>query len=417
MLGPTRLAFEAALKKGDIAVIDSAGCEHRFGDGTPPFVRISIADRATEWALGVDPELALGESYMSGKLAILDGSIYDLLDLIMGGSAGSKLPWFLRFREVVRFAWRRVRQFNPVSLAERNCRHHYDIELAIYDMFLDPLRQYSCAYFNKPSADLPEAQRAKLRHIAAKLDLKPGQRVLDIGCGWGGLAAFLAAEEPEDVLGITLSPSQLKEARQLALDLGLEDRVRFEQLDYRKVDTTFDKIVSVGMFEHVGVNHYRTFFTKIHDLLEDNGVALIHSIGRSYGPGYTNPFIAKYIFPGGYFPALSEVLPAVEASGLIVSDIEILRLHYAETLKAWREAFVAKWDEAVALKGEEFCRMWEFYLAGSESAFRHDGLVVFQMQLIKGLDAVPITRDYMSANECKLGLLERTEGGFRLAGE
>jgi cyclopropane-fatty-acyl-phospholipid synthase len=417
LLGPTRLAFEAAFKSGDIAVIDSAGREHRFGDGTPPLVRISIADRATEWALGVDPELALGESYMSGKLAILDGTIYDLLDLIMGGSAGSKLPWFLRFREVVRFAWRRVRQFNPVSLAERRCKHHYDIDLAIYDMFLDPVRQYSCAYFDDPSADLCEAQRAKLRHIAAKLDIKAGERVLDIGCGWGGLAAFLAAEDPKDVLGITLSPSQLNEARQLAVDLGLEDRVRFEQLDYRKVDTTFDKIVSVGMFEHVGVNHYRTFFTKIHDLLDDNGVALIHSIGRSYGPGYTNPFIAKYIFPGGYFPALSEVLPAVEASGLIVSDIEILRLHYAETLKAWREAFVGHWDEAAALKGEEFCRMWEFYLAGSESAFRHDGLVVFQMQLIKRLDALPITRDYMTTNERTLGLLERAEGGFRLAGE
>lgn len=417
MLNPLRLAFAKAVSIGDVVVVDANGREYRYGDGTPPFVRIAIADRATEWALLADPELVLGEAYMRGKIAVLDGSIYDFLTIVMRANRKSPVPRFLRLREVVRFALRRAQQFNPIKLSARHARHHYDIDLAIYDMFLDPARQYSCAYFEDPSSNLTEAQLAKLRHIAAKLDLKPGLRILDIGCGWGGLAAFLASVLPSEVLGITLSPSQVNEARRLASDLDLQDCLSFEQLDYRMVDRTFDRIVSVGMFEHVGVNHYRTFFRNVDNLLKDDGIALIHSIGRSCGPGYTNPFIAKYIFPGGYFPALSEVLPAVEESGLIVSDIEILRFHYAETLKAWREAFVAHREEAVALKGEEFFRMWEFYLAASEAAFRSHGLIVFQLQLVKRLDALPITRDYIKANERRLGLRDRADGGIRLAGE
>jgi cyclopropane-fatty-acyl-phospholipid synthase len=335
----------------------------------------------------------------------------------MRGLADRPLPYWARTLDGARWAARRMFQFNPVIRARRNARHHYDIDLNIYDLFLDSDKQYSCAYFT-PGADLETAQLAKKRHIAAKLALSPGQRVLDIGSGWGGLGLYLARVASADVTGITLSEEQLRYARARAERESQAARAKFELEDYRRVRGRFDRIVSVGMFEHVGVNHFKAYFRKIRDLLADDGVALVHSIGRTDGPGYTNPFIAKYIFPGGYYPALSEVLPVIERLGLIVSDIEVLRLHYADTLKAWRERFLANRARAAEFKGEEFCRMWEFYLAGSEAAFRWQQLMVFQLQLIKRIDALPVTRDYMQAAERRLAM--RDSAGpdpSRMAGE
>ncbi len=290
---------------------------------------------------------------------------------------------------------RRLHQYNPASRAQRNAAHHYDLSDKLYELFLDQDWQYSCAYFPEGEEDIDAAQLAKKRHIAAKLLLRPGDRVLDIGSGWGGLAIYLARECGADVTGLTLSVEQHKMATRRAAQAGLSDRVRFHLRDYRDEQGQYDRIVSVGMFEHVGINHYGTFFAKLKSLLTADGVALLHSIGRMDGPGSTNPWIRKYIFPGGYSPALSEVIPAVERLRLWITDIEILRLHYAETLRAWRQRFERNRDRLRDIYDERFCRMWEMYLVGSEIAFRRSGHLVFQMQLAKALNAVPITRDYM----------------------
>ena len=281
--------------------------------------------------------------------------------------------------------------------AKRNVAHHYELSDALYDAFLDADRQYSCAYFIDPDGSLERAQLDKKAHIATKLMLKPGQRVLDIGCGWGGMALYLHAQADVDVLGITLSEEQLKVARARAEAAGASDRVRFELLDYRDVVGQFDRIVSVGMFEHVGPPHYRTFFNKCRDLLTPDGIMLLHTIGRADGPGATDPWVAKYIFPGGYVPALSEMMPSIERSYLWLTDAEVLRLHYAYTLERWYDRVVAAKAEIVSLYDERFFRMWQFYLAGAISAFRHDGHVVFQLQLTRKRTATPIVRDYMLA--------------------
>jgi cyclopropane-fatty-acyl-phospholipid synthase len=288
-----------------------------------------------------------------------------------------------------------MQQYNPLGRAQANVAHHYDLSKTLYDLFLDADRQYSCAYFTAPDQSIDAAQAQKKRHLAAKLLLKPGQRVLDIGCGWGGLALYLAKECEVEVTGLTLSTEQLQVARHRAAAAGLAERVRFELLDYRLATGQYDRIVSVGMFEHVGVVHYPTFFRKLRELLATDGVALLHSIGRADGPGVTNPWIRRYIFPGGYSPALSEVVPVVERTGLYITDIEVLRLHYAETLKAWRARFLANRERIRTLYDERFCRMWEFYLAGSEVAFRRQGHINFQMQMAKQVDTVPLTRDYI----------------------
>jgi cyclopropane-fatty-acyl-phospholipid synthase len=291
---------------------------------------------------------------------------------------------------------RRLHQYNPAHRARANVAHHYDLSDTLYGLFLDADRQYSCAYFTHEHDDLDQAQRDKKRHLAAKLLLEPGVRVLDIGSGWGGLGMYLAEAGAAEVVGITLSEEQLKVSRERAARAGLDDRVRFELCDYRALDGKFDRIVSVGMFEHVGLRHYPEFFAAVRDLLCEDGVAVLHSIGRADGPGATNPWLRKYIFPGGYSPALSEVLPVVERLGLWVTDIEILRLHYAETLRLWRRRFLANRARIAELYDERFCRMWEFYLVGSELAFRRMGHMVFQLQLAKRQDAVPLTRDYIT---------------------
>ena len=404
MLKPLSLLLSGVVRCGNLTFIDSNGEAHRFGDGSGPPVQVEIADRGLEWHLALDPELAAGEGYMSGRLRVTQGNIYDFIALMMRNLADRPFPAYAQQLARLRVWLRRIGQFNPASRAIRNVRHHYDIDPRIYDLFLDPDRQYSCAYFAEPGMSLADAQAAKKRHIAAKLALAPGQRVLDIGCGWGGLALYLAGAAGADVTGITLSEEQLRIARERAQAAKLAHVPRFELCDYRAVGGPFDRIVSVGMFEHVGLPHYATFFATVARLLAPGGVALLHTIGRTDVPVATNPFIARYIFPGGYIPALSEIMKAVEASGLIVTDIEVLRLHYAETLLAWRRRFLANRPAAVAIAGEEFCRMWEFYLAGSEAAFRFQNFVVFQVQLARRIGTLPVTRGYMAAEEQELPL-------------
>ena len=366
------------------------GHEFIAGPGEPELTAV-IEDARTAAAIAANPELALGEAYMSGAFRIEGGDIHDFLELV--GSQQIQRPrppkpgWRIR---------RALEQANDRRHARSNVHHHYDLTVDFYRLFLDEDLQYSCAVFEMPDATLEQAQIAKKQRLIDKLVLKPDQSVLDIGCGWGGLGLSLARAGAK-VTGITLSTEQHRTANERAAAAGLSDRAEFRLQDYRDQIGPFDRIVSVGMFEHVGVPHYQEYFDTVARLLDDDGVAVIHAIGRKSPPGRTQPWIRKYIFPGGYMPSLSEVLPAIERSGLWVSDMEILRLHYAETLRHWRERFMARRDEALALYDERFCRMWEFYLAASESAFRQYGHMVFQIQLTKKPDAVPLTRDYLGA--------------------
>jgi len=307
-----------------------------------------------------------------------------------------------QIRERLRSIRGRLYRRNSAHRAKQNVAHHYDLDNRLYALFLDADWQYSCAYFERAGQELEEAQLAKKRHIAAKLLIEPSHRVLDIGSGWGGLALYLAQQCGANVTGITLSEEQLELACQRSQSEQLASRVEFRLQDYRSVSEHYDRIVSVGMFEHVGAAYYNSFFERARDLLTDDGVMLLHTIGRSDGPGSSNAWIAKYIFPGGYVPALSEMSPAIERSGLIVTDIEILRLHYAETLRAWRDRFLARWADAAQIYDERFCRLWEFYLSACEAGFRHCGLVVFQIQLAKHQNAVPLTRDYIGMRSANL---------------
>jgi cyclopropane-fatty-acyl-phospholipid synthase len=384
--------FDAIVRQGTLTLILPNGRQLVSGDGADPRIAIRLHDRKAVIRLALHPDLALGELYMDGRLTIEEGDIADLLALLMSNLARTPPSGLLNFVRAMRRRFRWLKQFNPSRRARANVAHHYDLSGKLYDLFLDRDKQYSCAYFSEEGASLEDAQTGKKRHIAAKLHLdREGLRVLDIGSGWGGLALDLARDCGANVLGVTLSEEQLALARSRASLAGLSERCEFELEDYRALEGTFDRVVSVGMFEHVGVPHYRAFFDKLGALLNNDGIALIHTIGRSDGPGSSNPWITKYIFPGGYTPALSEML--------IVTDVEVLRLHYAETLKEWRRRFKARWDEAAAIYDERFCRMWEFFLAGEEMAFRYDGLVVFQVQLVKRIDALPLTRDYMLDSE------------------
>ena len=384
------------IREGDLTIIDAAGRRHRVGDGRGRRVVIRLHDKALHHRLVIDPCLHGGEAYMDGTLTLEEGSLYDFLDIFAANVERVGAHPLNRAVAALNHLLRRIHQYNPVHRAQANAAHHYDLSGTLYGLFLDTDRQYSCAYFTHDHDDLELAQQDKKRHLAAKLLLKPGLRILDIGSGWGGLGLYLADAGAAEVVGVTLSREQLKVSRERAQRAGVADRVRFELCDYRAIGGRFDRIVSVGMFEHVGIRHYPEFFGAVRDLLTDDGVALLHSIGRSDGPGATNPFIRKYIFPGGYSPALSEVLPVVERLGLWVTDIEILRLHYAETLRLWRRQFLANRARIAELYDERFCRMWEFYLVGSELTFRRMGHMVFQLQLAKRQDAVPLTRDYIT---------------------
>ena len=402
-----RAVLDAILKR----FITRGRLQVRYPDGTiatytgtedGPEAALHISSRRTLRRLVTDPALALGEAYMDGTFAPAGGSVSDVMDVLlhnaMAGGAHPGAMLQLALRRMVR----RWAQFNPAHRARRNVAHHYDLDDRLYALFLDRDWQYSCAYFQTGRETLEEAQDAKKRHIAAKLLLdRPGLRVLDIGCGWGGMALTLARDHGAHVLGITLSTEQLARARARAAEAGLSGQVQFELLDYRDpaLPGPFDRIVSVGMFEHVGITHYDAFFRRLHGLLAPGGVALVHAIGRSAGPRTTNPWLSRYIFPGGYSPALSEVFPAVERSGLLATDLEILRLHYAETLRHWRQRFASRRAEAAALFDERFCRMFELYLAGSELAFRRLDHMVWQMQLTRSLHTLPLTRDYIARAE------------------
>ncbi|HEY1301703.1 MAG TPA: cyclopropane-fatty-acyl-phospholipid synthase family protein [Stellaceae bacterium] len=387
--------FDRLITVGRLHLTDADGRVHAFAGGPGPAVAIRLHDRALHRRLLLRPRLYLPEAYMEGSLTIEEGSLYDLVDLLSANLEALPRGGLERSLNGSHRLWRRLHQYNPLGRARRNAAHHYDLSDRLYDLFLDRDRQYSCAYFRDGNDDLETAQLDKKRHIASKLLLRPGQKVLDIGSGWGGLALYLAGECGADVTGLTLSAEQHKVSVQRAAAAGLADRVRFHLRDYREERGQYDRIVSVGMFEHVGVNHYPAFFAQVKALLAPDGVALLHAIGRMDGPGSTNPWIRKYIFPGGYVPALSEVTPVVERERLWITDIEILRLHYARTLRAWRERFERNRERVAAIYDERFCRMWEMYLVGSEVSFRRGGLLVFQMQLAKKIETVPLTRDYM----------------------
>ena len=393
-----RSFLQRLIKCGRLSLVLPDGEVMRFGDGagSGDGIVVRLRGRLTPLKLAVHPDLYLGQSYMDGDLVVEQGSLVDLLDLLGRNLAIARPAQFESLLLAARRSVAYLLQVNPRTIARRNVAHHYHLPGSLYTAFLDEDLQYSCAYFPTTGATLEEAQVAKKRRIAAKLLLEPGMRVLDIGSGWGGLALHLARTADVEVLGVTLSEEQVATSRERAVRLGLGDQVRFELLDYRDVEGTFDRIVSVGMLEHVGARNYDAFFATVAKLLEHSGVALVHSIGRAHGPSYTSDWIRKYIFPGGYAPALSEVLPSIERGRLWLTDLEVLRLHYAETLVHWRQRFLASRGRLADVCDERFCRMWEFYLAASEMSFRHGGLMVFQAQVAREVDAVAMTRTYMA---------------------
>ncbi len=390
------LALGRLVRRGTLTVRYPDGTVRRYGDGTAPEAGMAIHGARALRRLTLNPGLALGEGYMEGEVEPLGCSLYDLLAfLTMNVAEGGAHP-IEHAREWLRKVTRHLAQINPAGRARRNVAHHYDLSGRLYSLFLDRDRQYSCAYFQTGQESLEDAQAAKKRHIAAKLLLhRPGLEVLDIGSGWGGMAITLARDFGARVTGITLSTEQLAVSRQRAEEAGVADRVTFELMDYRDWTRPVDRIVSVGMFEHVGVAHYPRFFRIVRDALREDGVALIHAIGRMDGPGGTNPWIKRYIFPGAYCPALSEVLPGIERAGLWATDIEVLRLHYAQTIAHWRARFAGNRDAIASLYDERFCRMFEYYLVGVELIFRHWGHMVWQVQLSRRQEVVPLTRDYM----------------------
>ncbi|MEX0921274.1 MAG: cyclopropane-fatty-acyl-phospholipid synthase family protein [Rhodovibrionaceae bacterium] len=389
--------FKAVVTTGELTVIDAKGKRATYGDGEGPPATIRITNRWTELRMLLNPTLHVGEAYMDGHLVLEQGSIYDFLDIASRNIRNVGNHPLRRWIRRIAVPLRHLRTFNPISRARRNVAHHYDLSGELYDLFLDDDRQYSCAYFTSEQDTLEQAQTNKKRHIAAKLLLdKPGLNILDIGSGWGGMGLYLAREADAKVTGVTLSEEQLKISRARAEKEGLAERTEFHLRDYREEPGTYDRIVSVGMFEHVGSSHYHEFFRKVKSVLAEDGVMLLHAIGTMGPPGPTNPWLRKYIFPGGYTPSLSEVTAAIEDVGLYITDIEILRLHYAETLRHWRERFEANIDRARTLYDDRFCRMWDFYLAGCEVSFRYMDQMVFQIQLAHKQEAVPLTRDYIT---------------------
>ena len=387
--------LRSLIRDGNLTVQMPGGARQSYGNGSGPAVTVTLHDPALPGRLVRGPDMALGEAYMDQTLTVENDDLAGFLALLLRNAADGRADWWRYPLERAQRLLRLAQQITPAPRARANVAHHYDLSGGLYDLFLDADRQYSCGYFKTPDDTLEQAQAQKKAHIAAKLRLAPGMRVLDIGCGWGGMALSLARDHGVQVLGITLSLEQHRIATARAAEAGLGAEVEFRLTDYRAVTGKFDRIVSVGMFEHVGVPQYRTYFRQVRDLLAPDGVALIHTIGRTTPPGITSPWITRYIFPGGYCPALSEVMPAVQSSGLWTTDIEVWRLHYAETLRHWRSRFEANIDRAAALYDDRFCRMWRYYLTASEMTFRHYGQCVFQIQLAHRQDAVPLTRDYL----------------------
>ncbi|MDL2401154.1 SAM-dependent methyltransferase [Rhizobium mayense] len=398
------------IRKGSLKLTLASGETHMIGDGSGETVAVRLADQQAEDAIARDPTLKLGEMYMEGRFILEQGDIYEFLSLVKQNTTNEIFDLRMAALLIGRIAWQQIKSRSPINRNKYNVAHHYDLSAKLFDLFLDEDWQYSCAYFVPPGISLDEAQVAKKRHITAKLLVEPGQRVLEIGSGWGGMGLYLAEANPGlDFTGITLSEEQLKVSRDRAAKRGLSDRVRFELQDYRYLTgKKFDRIVSVGMFEHVGIGDYGKFFKKVSELLDDNGVMVLHSIARPKPSFATNAFIEKYIFPGGYIPSVGETTPPLEKAGLLVKDVEILPMHYAHTLRHWRNRFVARKAEAVALYDEKFFRMWEFYLAGSEMGFRWDELFIMQIQISKNQFAVPDNRNYIAEREAKLREFEAT---------
>lgn len=392
------------VRRGELTIIDHKGRTHHFGKPDPDLapVKVRFTDAKVPLEIARDPALGTAETWMDDRLQLIEGEIIDLVKLIRRNrrwEERTKPNPFLKKGGKLRH---RLESLNWRPRSQRNVAHHYDIGNDLYRLFLDPDLQYSCGYFTDPANSIEQAQLDKKAHIAAKLRLEPGQRVLDIGCGWGGLALYLNRVANVDVLGVTLSKEQLDLARQRAAEAGVSDRVKFELMDYRDLTGEFDRIVSIGMLEHVGPPFYRGFFRKCRELLKPYGIALIHTMGRMGRPGTTDRFMLKYIFPGGYLPALSQIVGASERERMIMSDCEALRLHYVHTLRAWYDRFAAQEEEVVRLHGQRFYRLWLFYLAGSMTMFSDGGMVVYQLQYLRSRYAAPITRDYMFEEEKRL---------------
>ncbi len=408
-------AIGSFITEGTLIVELPDGSTSDYGNGTGDPVKITLHDDTLPKRILINPDLAVGEAYMEGTLTIENDNLHGFLSLAIRNASKSYGRFSVHTLSYgLNTALRRIRQYNPIGKAQKNVAHHYDLSAELYDLFLDADKQYSCAYFRSPDVSLEQAQIDKKAHIAGKLLIEPGMKILDIGCGWGGMGLTLARDYGAQVLGVTLSKEQHKIAVERAKAEGLEDRVEFRLTDYRKVEDEFDRVVSVGMFEHVGVPHYNEYFRHVKRLLKPDGVALIHTIGRACPPGSTSPWIEKYIFPGGYIPAMSEAMTAVEKADLYPTDVEVWRLHYAETLKHWHARFMDNIDEARALYDERFCRMWRYYLLACELTFRLNRQCVFQFQLARDQTAVPLTRDYLYRDD---GDPVSISGGVREAAE
>ena len=383
-------------KEDGFVLVDAYATEHTIGNPKKKIpIKLRLLDKSLHYKLLLLPELYFGEAYADGSLVIENGSLTEFLDIAMKNIRRNETNYYSKIIKKIRGTYRYFTNFNLVSRSKKNVAHHYDISEKLYDLFLGSNRVYSCAYFKNENESLETAQNNKIKHIIKKLNLKQNQKVLDIGSGWGTLAIEIAKKSQCEVLGITLSENQLEHSIKKVKELNLENQVTFKLMDYRELDEKFDRIVSVGMFEHVGRKFYNTYFNKVSDLLNKDGIALIHTIGSIDSPRDPHPWISKYIFPGGYTPSLSQVVIPIERSGLIVSDIEVLRMHYSHTLRHWKERFLGKKEEVLAMFDEKFFRMWEFYLAGCEMAFKWGDQVVFQFQLTKELNSAPNTRDYI----------------------
>ena len=382
------------LKKGHLVWIKPNGLDYEYGDKTGTPIKMRTTNDFSEIKMMMNPSLHFGESYMNGSLILEEGTIHDLLKLIFINSGSNADHWVMKVDKIIRAIRNKIVSSNYIPKSKKNVAHHYDLSDKLYDLFLDKDRQYSCAYFNSPNDTLEQAQLNKKELIAKKLLLEEGQNVLDIGSGWGGMASYLSKRSNVKVKGVTLSEEQIAYSKRRKIDESL-DKVEYELQDYRNVEESYDRIVSVGMFEHVGTPHYQEFFNKVYHLLNETGVALIHTIGRIDQPTTNDPWIEKYIFPGGYIPALSEVMQRVEKSGLTTTDIQVLKFHYAETLKRWRYNFYDNIDKVKEFYDEKFCRMWDFYLSSSQASFEESSLVIYQLQLSKNKKTVPDSRDYL----------------------
>jgi len=388
--------LNSLIKHDGFVLIDANNNKYNIGSAKKKNpITLKILDKKLHYKLLLHPDLYFGESYTNGSLIIENGSLTDFLDLIFENIGRGEINKYGMIMNKIKGIYRTLTNFNLARNSKKNVAHHYDISEKLYDLFLDIKRQYSCAYFKNENDTLEEAQNNKINHIIKKLNLKSNQKVLDIGSGWGTLALEIAQKTKCEVLGITLSENQLNYSNQKAKELNLENQVEFRLIDYRNLNEKFDRVVSVGMFEHVGRKFYKTYFNKVSKLLKEDGVALIHTIGSINPPRDPQPWITKYIFPGGYTPSLSELAHPIEKSGLILSDIEVLRMHYAHTLRHWKERFISKKSEVLEMFDERFFRMWEFYLASCEMAFKWGDQVVFQLQLSKKLSSTPYTRDYI----------------------